>query len=77
MPLWQDAARCVGAAAGLGKAAIGLAGAGNSCCADAVDESTRNPARVAITTRNPDEGIGIGITGSRANFTVPEYLKPA
>jgi len=62
MPLWQDVARCAGAAAGLGDTATGRAGAGVSCASAAVENAT-DIASIAFTTRIPGEGVGIDITG--------------
>jgi hypothetical protein len=58
MPLWQDAPRGTGAAAGL----TGLGGAGIDC-ADATDKNARDAAIVAITTRISGEAVGIDLTG--------------
>jgi hypothetical protein len=56
MPLWQEAARGVGAvaAAGLVGAAAGLAGAGKACCADA-DRTGPSSVNKAVPTKSVAE----------------------
>jgi hypothetical protein len=56
MPLWQAAARALGAVAGFGETATGFAKGGASC-ADAPNESAREAATVAIAVRIAGQGI--------------------
>jgi hypothetical protein len=65
MPPWHAAPpRQAGAAAGLGAAmtgrgaAAGLARAGNGCCADTAEQSTRE---AIIAVRIPGNAIGINV----------------
>jgi hypothetical protein len=61
-PLWHDPARCAGAAARLGDAAAGRAGAGASW-ARVADENVSDIANAAAATRSPGKRVGIELTG--------------